>query len=225
MTSAIGYCRVSTNKQGEGHSLDGQAYLLNQWADTNDIDLVDIRQEVASGGDCQRPILLQAVEDCQTTGARLVVVKLDRLARDVGFICELLKTPKLNVDVIELGGNCDPLVVHIFASIAEHQRRYISIRTKEGLRQAKRNGVKLGNPSWQSALTTANKKKTENANGFALRLRPALIAMGHMGHSTYAAKARALNEMGHRTRRGFKFHSATVRNLELRISEMEACDG
>ena len=218
--SIVGYCRVSTDKQADGHSLSGQRSVIGEWAKQNDLTVQSIHSEVASGANLSRPVLEEAIEECRTTGARLVVVKLDRLARDVGYICEILKMPRLKVEVIELGGNADPLVVHIFASIAEHQRRYISLRTKEGLREAKRKGVKLGNPNWAGAIKAANEKKSENANQFALGLKPVLNALEHMGHQTLAAKAQMLNQLGHRSRRGFKFQPTTVRNVELRIQEM-----
>jgi DNA invertase Pin-like site-specific DNA recombinase len=221
MSAAIGYTRVSTDKQSDGHSLASQRHMIDTWAHTHGLEIIDIIQEIASGGDCDRPMLNHAITECQKTGAKLLVVKLDRLSRDVEHVCQLMKTPRLTLEVIELGGSCDPMTLQLFAVIAEHQRRYISLRTREGLAQARRNGVTLGNPRWNESLGRARKEKSSKANQFAIRLAPVIKTLDCMGHTTLASKADALNALGHKTRRGCHFQPNTVRNLELRINSME----
>ena len=49
--------------------------------------------------------------------------------------------------VAELGANADPFLLHIYAALAEQERRMISERTKAGLAAARKRGVKLGNPN------------------------------------------------------------------------------
>ena len=75
--------------------------------------------------------------------APIIVAKLDRLSRDVHFISGLMshKTPFI---VAELGPDADPFMLHLYAALAEKERRLISQRTKDALAAKKAQGVKLG---------------------------------------------------------------------------------
>ena len=73
----------------------------------------------------------------------MIVAKLDRLSRDVHFISGLMKH-KVSFIVADLGADTDML--HIYAALAEKERRMISERTKQALASAKANGKQLGGP-------------------------------------------------------------------------------
>ena len=49
--------------------------------------------------------------------------------------------------VAELGMNADPFMLHIYAALAEQERRMISERTRQALAAARERGVVLGKPS------------------------------------------------------------------------------
>ena len=74
----------------------------------------------------------------------MAVAKLDRLSRDVAFIASLM-SQRVPFIVTSLGRNVDPFTLHIYAALAEQERRMISQRTSAGLQAAKLRGVKLGN--------------------------------------------------------------------------------
>jgi DNA invertase Pin-like site-specific DNA recombinase len=57
--------------------------------------------------------------------------------------------------VAELGPDTDPFMLHIYAALAEKERRLISERTKSGLAAAQPRGVKLGGRDAQSDKTAA----------------------------------------------------------------------
>jgi DNA invertase Pin-like site-specific DNA recombinase len=48
--------------------------------------------------------------------------------------------------VAELGRDADPFMLHLYAALAEKERRLISERTKAALAVRKATGTKLGNP-------------------------------------------------------------------------------
>ena len=55
----------------------------------------------------------------------VAVAKLDRLSRDVAFIATLM-SQKVPFIVVALGKNVDPFTLHIYAALAEQERRMIS---------------------------------------------------------------------------------------------------
>jgi hypothetical protein len=75
----------------------------------------------------------------------VVVAKLDRLSRDVAFIAGLM-VQRVPFIVAELGADADPFMLHLYAALAENERRLISERTKAALASRKTTGIKLGNP-------------------------------------------------------------------------------
>ncbi len=66
----------------------------------------------------------------------MVVAKLDRLSRDVAFIAGLM-AQKVPFIVAELGADADPFTLHLYAALAEKERRLISDRTRAALAQRK----------------------------------------------------------------------------------------
>jgi hypothetical protein len=65
----------------------------------------------------------------------LIVSKLDRLSRNVHFITGLMEH-RVHFIVAELGKDRDDFTLHIWASLAEQERKMISERTKAGLAAA-----------------------------------------------------------------------------------------
>jgi DNA invertase Pin-like site-specific DNA recombinase len=84
----------------------------------------------------------------------LLIARLDRLARNVAFIANLMDsgTEFTAVDMPQ----ASRLTLHILAAVAEYEREMISQRTKAALAQAKARGTRLGNPRPLEALKAAN---------------------------------------------------------------------
>jgi DNA invertase Pin-like site-specific DNA recombinase len=72
-----------------------------------------------------------------------MVAKLDRLSRDVHYISGLMKH-RVPFIVTELGADTDPFLLHIYAALAEKERRLISERTKAAMKRARARGVRIG---------------------------------------------------------------------------------
>jgi DNA invertase Pin-like site-specific DNA recombinase len=138
MRDAVAYARVSTQAQGRsGLGLDAQVAAIDQFATREGFRIVEqfVEVETGKGADAidRRPKLAAALKAAREVDKTcpVIVAKLDRLSRDVHFISGLMqhKTPFI---VAELG-TIDPFLLHIYASLAEKERRLISERTKAGL--------------------------------------------------------------------------------------------
>ena len=141
----IAYYRVSTAQQGRsGLGLDGQQEAVRRHLNGGDWELVAEFTEVESGKRNDRPQLAAALAACRRHRAILIVGKLDRLARNVAFVSNLMEA---GVEFIACDNpNANKLTIHILAAMAEYEREQISARTIAALAQAKARGVKLGNP-------------------------------------------------------------------------------
>jgi DNA invertase Pin-like site-specific DNA recombinase len=144
MKPAIAYVRVSTQKQGKsGLGLEAQQALIQRFADQESFQIGQTFTEIQSGKDDdeRRPQLKAALDAARKAKAPIVVAKLDRLSRDVHFISGLMKH-KVAFIVADLGADTDPFMLHLYAALAEKERRMIS--TKDALAAAKANGKRLG---------------------------------------------------------------------------------
>src|ERR687895_56401 len=110
--------------------------------------------EVESGKrHTNRPQLLAALAECRKRRATLVIGRLDRLARNVAFIANLMES---GVDFVAVDmPQATRLTIHILAAVAEHEQEMISTRTKAALAEAKRRGTTLGNPRLEEARVRA----------------------------------------------------------------------
>jgi DNA invertase Pin-like site-specific DNA recombinase len=139
----VAYYRVSTARQGEsGLGLDAQRAAVAEYLNGGRWTLLNEFTEVESGGKNDRPQLAKAMALCKLTGARLVIAKLDRLSRDLHFLTGL-KGAGVKFVCADMP-DATELTIHIYASLAEHERQVISARTKAALAAAKARGQVLG---------------------------------------------------------------------------------
>lgn len=154
----IAYYRVSTQRQGRsGLGLEAQRKMVVEYLGDGDT-LVGEHTEVESGkrsSDRKRPELRKALDECKAVGATLLVAKLDRLTRNVGFLSRLLDAQvpiaAINVPIME-SPSTSRLVIQILASFAEYEAAQTSERTKAALAARKNRGGKLGTHD-QAALS------------------------------------------------------------------------
>src|SRR5258708_18024234 len=159
MLPLVAYYRVSTQKQGRsGLGLEAQRKAVVSFAEAEGFEIVAEFTEVETGKGSdaldRRPQLKAVLMAAKKARCEVAVAKLDRLSRDVAFIAGLM-AQKVPFIVCALGRNVDPFTLHIYAALAEQERRMISRRTKEALAEAKQRGVVLGNPALTKATIDA----------------------------------------------------------------------
>ena len=100
-----------------------------------------VEAESGKGADAldRRPQLAAALSAARSRKCAVIVAKLDRLSRDVAFISGLM-AQRVPFIVAELGANADPFMLHLYAALAEKERRLISERTRQRSRSARRRG-------------------------------------------------------------------------------------
>jgi DNA invertase Pin-like site-specific DNA recombinase len=112
-------------------------------------------------------------------------------------------------------------MLHLYAALAEKERRLISERTKAALAAKKASGAKLGNPSSIAAAGVCGRQnQIAAADQFASCLLPIIEAIRRTGATTLEAMTRALNERGIRPARGTRWYASSVANLLGRANKL-----
>ena len=150
MSQAIAYLRVSMQRQQRsGLGIEAQRATIARFAEAERITLIGeyVEAETGKGADAldRRPQLATALAAAKSAKCTVLVSKLDRLSRDVAFVSGLMAQRVLFI-VAELGRDADPFMLHLYAALAEKERRLISERTKAALAAKKAGGARLGNP-------------------------------------------------------------------------------
>ena len=142
-----------------------------------------------------------------------------RLSRDVAFVSGLM-AQHVPFIVAELGLDADPFMLHLYAALAEKERRLISERTRRALAAKKASGVRPGNPrNIQAAGKLGRATQTTAAQNFANDLTPVLQAIRQSGATTLRGILAALNQRGIRSPRGRRWYPSSVSNLLARADQ------
>jgi DNA invertase Pin-like site-specific DNA recombinase len=138
----VGYARVSTSDQNLALQTDA---LIKAGCER-------VFDEVASGAKDNRDGLTAAL-NFMRTGDTLVVWRLDRLARSLKNLIDIvgqlnkkgvgLRSLQESIDTTTSGGK---LIFHVFGALAEFEREVIKERTNAGLIAARARGRNGGRP-------------------------------------------------------------------------------
>ncbi|MGV1760796.1 recombinase family protein [Rhizobium sp. A22-96] len=138
----IGYARVSTDDQVHDAQMD----------DLRIAGCERIFQEHCSGASRARPVLARLLSEL-TAGDVLVVVRLDRIARSVGHLLQVIEDlGKRGVHFRSLRDPIDTATpqglfsLQVLGAVARFERALITERTKAGIKAAKGRGKMPGNP-------------------------------------------------------------------------------
>ena len=211
----VAYLRVSTQRQGySGLGLEAQREIIQNYLRDRKPIFEYVEVESGRKTDKGRPKLKEALSQCRTYGAKLIVAKLDRLARNVSFLSALLDS---DVEIVFCDfPQANKMVLHILASISQYEAELISTRTKQALAAKKARGCKLGNPEHlmdkhKEAIANSNKTnrmKAENNpnNKRAIAMLRILAEQG----MTLTEMTDKLNKEGFVTSKGYEFRASQV---------------
>jgi DNA invertase Pin-like site-specific DNA recombinase len=221
----VTYLRVSTDRQGQsGLGLEAQRKAVLDHV-TGKGEIATEFVEIESGKKNDRPQLARALAEAKRIGAVLLIAKLDRLARNVAFIANLLEAG-VEIAAADMP-EANRFLLHVMAAVAEHEAQAISDRTRAALAAAKARGVALG---W-SMPARADEQRQASRKGASRNARIAdqhaanvlpVIRQIAAGGASLRQIADELNARGAKTARGGLWYAATVRNLMAREKEIEA---
>jgi DNA invertase Pin-like site-specific DNA recombinase len=217
----VAYYRVSTARQGRsGLGLEAQRQAVQEHLNGGNWRLVAEFTEVESGNRSDRPKLAEALKACRLRGAKLIIAKLDRLARNVAFISNLMES-QVEFEAADFP-QANRLTIHIMAAIAEHEAKMISDRTRAALAAVKARGKRLGGFRGRAG-TAADCAKARQARSAAANARAADLAVviediRTAGATSLRAIAKELNGRGISAPRGGEWSGAQVRAVMARVS-------
>jgi DNA invertase Pin-like site-specific DNA recombinase len=146
---AFVYLRVSGQSQIEGDGFDRQLLACQKYADTHNIEIVEVFREEGVSGTTEledRPALSELFAALEENGVKTVLIeKLDRLARDLLVQEQMMKDMRqggitlLSAAEPDLCSS-DPsrvLMRQIFGAIAQYDKQMIVLRLR-GARQRKK---------------------------------------------------------------------------------------
>ena len=215
MKQFIKYYRLSTRSQADsGLGLSAQQrdidLYLSTYAETP-WEVIAEFTDVQSGKDDNRPELQKAMALAEETGATILIAKLDRISRRVSFISVIMERKKLNLTVATMP-NADKFQLHIYAALAEQEREFISLRTKQALAPLKGTGKLGGN---RGNIDKANEAAKALADSHAAKVMDTVLPLKEAGR-TLQQIADTLNKTGVTTARGGKWYPTTVKNVLAR---------
>lgn len=210
MKDAIGYMRVSTSEQGRsGLGLAAQRRDIEAFSEREGFSIRSWYQDIQTGAGKDalllRPGLAAALVLARSAHAPLIVSRLDRLSRNVHFITGLMEH-KVHFVVAQLGRDCDEFTLHIYASLAEQERKMISERVKAAIAIAKAKGRRFTLQTCSNALrrriraaslAARQKAAIERAEAHRLHIEWAFRQSSEYGSArpiSYNAAAAKLND-------------------------------
>lgn len=184
----IGYARVSKDEQDTALQLDALRRA----------GVERVFQEKRSGGSTVRRVELARLLELVREGDAVVVYKLDRLARSLRDLLQILHTLELRgasfrslTETIDTGTPAGRMTLHMLGAVAEFERGLISERSRAGVRAAVERGVKLGRPR---ALSPSEEAAAVRMRGQGVSLSACARLYGCHLSSIKRAVRRALAE-------------------------------
>lgn len=212
-----GYIRVSTERQVEGYSIEGQITKIEQYCQFNGYELVDIYADRGiSGKSMNRPELQRMLNDAKNGKLDCVMVyKTNRLARNTSDLLTIVEElHRQNVEFfslserMEVKNSTGKLMLQILASFSEFERNTILENIYTGQYQRALEGYYQGNLPLGYNNIPDNKKELM-INQHEANIVKYIFESYAKGHG-YRKIANALNHKGYVTKKGNPFSISAV---------------
>ncbi len=212
-----GYIRVSTERQVEGYSIEGQITQIEQYCQFNGYELVDIYADRGiSGKSMNRPELQRMLNDAKNGKLDCVMVyKTNRLARNTSDLLTIVEElHRQNVEFfslserMEVKNSTGKLMLQILASFSEFERNTILENIYTGQHQRALEGYYQGNLPLGYNNIPDNKKELI-INQHEANIVKYIFESYAKGHG-YRKIANALNHKGYVTKKGNPFSISAV---------------
>lgn len=175
-----GYLRRSKAEpkgvNGNGLGLEAQRSAIEAVSAQRGWDVTWFIDDGHTAANIRRPALTKALHRLENRDFEaLVVSRLDRLSRSTADFADLLERGRQegwSVVTLDLGVDTTTpvgeLVAGVLIQFAQYERRLISLRTKEALAEARKQGTTLGRPITIPSKVV-NRITRLRANGHSLR--------------------------------------------------------
>jgi DNA invertase Pin-like site-specific DNA recombinase len=232
MQAAVGYLRVSTKEQGRsGLGLAAQRHDIEAFGAREGFRVQSWYQDIQTGAGKDalllRPQLATALKEARISRCPLIVSRLDRLSRNVHFIAGLMEH-KVHFVVAAFGRDVDDFTLHIYASIAEQERKIISERVRAATLIAKSRGRKFGlqlrPKSWQRRVSALGRaaliqEANDRALAYRVHIEWALRQPGVKERPiSFAAAAKQLNARNIATPMGGRWRGHHLQRMARRLA-------
>ena len=162
------YLRVNTDQQ----DVDNQRHGILEYCNKNKVtDLSFIEDTVSGKKKWKERKIGELIHNTMQEGDTLVVSEISRLARSTLQVLEILEVSaekKLAVHVVkqnlvftEKGDMTSTIMATVLGMVAQIEREFISMRTKEALAAKKAAGMELGRPKGKAAKVKLDDKRSE----------------------------------------------------------------
>ena len=215
-------------RQREGNSgmaLDEQKKAVGNHLNGGAWEIIGEYTEAETGrrSGRQRPELKKALTLCEAKNAVLIVAVLEKLTRNVAFLSALLESRAkfIAVDIADFGNpSQNRSMLKMMNSLATHEANILSEKTKEGLRLAKKRGVKLGTPNPKAGSRKGSDKSRKQANDYAAEVIKIIRELEEFGCDTLQKVANGLEARGIKTARGgAHWYPSSVKNIKNRMGK------
>jgi len=207
MKNVIIYTRVSTDEQAKsGYSLTHQKCVLETYCKHHNLNVLGHYQDDYSAKDFERPEFNKLLNYCRLNKKiidLLLFTRWDRFSRNTTDSYNMLRTfDDLGITInsveqpLDLTQPDSKLMLAVYLSSSEIENDKNSIRTKEGMRRAMREGYWVGHPPrGYSRLKTENNKPTLIKNEEAPIIKKIFIEFSSGLYSAESLRKKYYNQI------------------------------